>query len=130
MTIYTNAKPLGEDEPQEQSEQFEQFATGAVRDTQDGKLRYDLIPLTALRRLALVYTEGAEHYEDRNWQKGMPISRVYASLMRHLMAWLEEDRSEDHIAKVVWNAIALLWIESEIRFGDLPDELDDRFNLR
>lgn len=46
------------------SSAFEQFSTGAVRDNQQDKPRYDLIPPAALRLLADHYTRGAQFYRD------------------------------------------------------------------
>lgn len=99
----------------------ESFDSGMVRDTQDGKPRYDLIPVQPLKRLADLYMRGAIKYDDNNWQKGQPYSRAYASLFRHMIAWREGDRSEDHLAAVAWNAFALMWYE------DNKPELDDLF---
>lgn len=89
----------------------QEFETGMVRDTQDGKPRYDLMPTEAMKRLADLYARGAEKYGDNNWQLGQPFSRVYASLFRHLMQWREGDRSEDHMAAVAWNAFAIMYYE-------------------
>lgn len=99
----------------------QEFESGMVRDTQDGKPRYDLIPTEGLHRLADLYARGAEKYDDNNWQKGQPYSRVYASLFRHLIAWREGERTEDHLAAVAWNAFALMWYEAN------KPELDDLF---
>ena len=52
-----------------------------------GKLRYDLIPHDALEQFVRVLTYGAEKYADRNWEKGMDWSRLYAAALRHLTAW-------------------------------------------
>lgn len=99
----------------------EEFNTGSVRDTQEGKPRFDLIPTEGLRRLADLYARGAEKYDDNNWQKGQPYSRVYASLFRHLIQWREGERTEDHIAAVAWNAFALMFYEEN------KPELNDLF---
>lgn len=100
----------------------QEFTTGMIRDTQEGKPRYDLIPTGPLRRLADLYARGAIKYDDNNWMKGQPYSRAYASLFRHLIAWREGDRDEDHIAAVAWNAFAIMYYE------DNKPELDDLFN--
>lgn len=100
----------------------QEFASGMVRDTQEGKPRYDLIPVSSLKRLANLYMRGAVKYDDNNWMKGQPYSRTYASLFRHMMAWREGDRSEDHLSAVAWNAFALMYYE------DNKPELDDLFN--
>jgi len=99
----------------------QEFASGMVRDTQEGKPRFDLIPTEGLRRLADLYARGAEKYDDDNWKKGQPFSRAYASLFRHLIQWREGDRSEDHIAAVAWNAMALMYYEEK------KPELNDLF---
>lgn len=101
------------------------FQTGARRDTQAGKPRYDLIPPSALRRVAELYARGAEKYGDRNWQKGIPINRLYASLLRHIYQWAEGDNVEDHLAAVIFNAMAIMWTEEQIEEGNLPVDLFD-----
>jgi hypothetical protein len=107
------------------SGQREGFTTGARRDTQDGKPRYDLLPVTALRRLAELYSRGAVKYGDRNWEKGMPFRRVYASLLRHVFAFAEGEPTEDHLAAVAFNAFALMHYQEAIQRGELPADLDD-----
>lgn len=104
----------------------ETFASGAQRDNQTDKLRYDLIPVGCLEALAKVYTDGAKKYGDRNYEKGMPYMRVFASLLRHAFAWVKGDTSERHMANVAWNAFALLHYEDQLRRGSLPGSLDDR----
>ena len=51
------------------------------------KLRMDLLSISALEGLADVLTYGAAKYNDRNWERGMNFSRVYAAVLRHLFAW-------------------------------------------
>lgn len=96
------------------------FNTGAVRDTQDNKPRYDLIPPTSLYRIAMHYSKGAKKYDEFNWAKGMPLSRFIASLFRHLMAWIMGDRSEDHLAAICFNAMSVMHFEDTGR-TDLDD---------
>ena len=52
-----------------------------------GKLRMDLIPPEAIKALAMVLATGAAKYGDRNWEKGLAYSRVYAATQRHLVDW-------------------------------------------
>jgi hypothetical protein len=109
------------------SGQRQEFDTGMVRDTQDGKPRYDLIPSLALKRVALLYARGADKYGESNWMRGQPYSRTLASLERHLHEWKQGTApEEDHLAAVAWNALALMFYEETGR-----DELDDieRFNV-
>ena len=104
----------------------EEFNTGAIRDIQDNKPRFDLLPIMCLKRLSKLYESGAIKYGENNYQKGMPFKRVYASLFRHLVAWREGETGEDHLAAIAWNAFALMYFEEMIKSGKLPKELDDR----
>lgn len=89
---------------------FGDFSGGVKFD--DGKLRYDLIPFDSMEEVAKVYTTGAKKYAERNWEKGMSYSRMFAAMCRHLFAfWKREDVDEDgelHIAKVAWYALGLI----------------------
>ncbi len=103
----------------------EQFPSGSVRDTQEGKGRFDLIPPYALRRLAVHYENGARKYGDRNWEKGQPLARYWCSANRHLLDYLEGKTDEDHLAAAAWNIFAIIWTEEKVRAGKLPAELND-----
>jgi hypothetical protein len=103
----------------------QQFSTGSVRDTRDGKGRFDLIPTLPLRRLAKHYENGAVKYGDRNWEKGQPLSRYLDSAFRHLICVLEGLTDEDHISAVSWNMFAYLQTLDGINKGKLPATLDD-----
>lgn len=89
------------------------FDTGAVRDVDAGKPRYDLIPPHALRRVADLYARGASKYGENNWQKGIPTQQMLASAMRHLEAWRCGEGDEDHLAAVVWNVLAIMQYEHD-----------------
>ncbi len=108
------------------SGQRQTFDTGSVRDTADGKPRLDLIPPLWLYRLGTHLGNGAEKYGDSNWQRGQPLSRYYASGLRHTLAWYEGLDDEDHFAAAAWNTLAAMWTLEEIRAGRLPLALDDR----
>jgi hypothetical protein len=106
------------------SGQREEFETGSKRDTQDGKLRWDLVPWEEFERVVAIYTRGAEKYGDDNWRKGQPMKRIFASLMRHLMAYVMGKKDgEDHAGAAVWNLLALMWMEKN------KPEMNDLFNL-
>lgn len=51
-----------------------------------GKLRYDLIPVTALEGIAEIFTYGSNKYDEFNWYKSMKPMRYYAAAMRHIMS--------------------------------------------
>jgi dATP/dGTP diphosphohydrolase len=101
----------------------QQFETGAKRDTQTDKPRYDLISPFALKRVADLYAKGAIKYDEHNWTKGMPFSRFFASLMRHAMQFAQGDKTEDHLAAVIFNALSIIHFQEVGR-----TELDDMFD--
>jgi transcription elongation factor Elf1 len=103
------------------------FATGAVRDN-DKEARYDLVPSEPFRKLAVHYGRGAKKYEERNWEKGIPFMRMYASLMRHTQAWVSgEDIDQDETMQNPEHLVAALWnIVGLIELSQTHPELDDR----
>lgn len=108
------------------SGEVEKFDGGGQRDKRDGKGRFDLISPHMLKRLADLYERGAKLYGDRNWEKGMPFSRLTDSAMRHLNQYRMGNREEDHLIAAIWNITAIIHFECEQR-----SELDDlpRYNL-
>ena len=131
----------------------QQFETGARRDTQVGKGRYDLIPpqflheltlalegvgldrdvllgltlipMRPLLRLAALYGRGARRYGPSNWLKGIPLSRTFNSLTRHAAKWAAGMDDEDHLIATAWNAFAVVETENMIADGKLPQTLAD-----
>lgn len=97
----------------------------AMRDTAEEKPRPDLISPFAEERQGHWLRMGAKKYCERNWEKGMPFSRCVASLRRHIMRYQQGMRDEDHLAAIMFNAMALIHYEEMIERGVLPKELDD-----
>lgn len=102
-----------------------QFKSGAQRDGATGKGRYDLLPREAIHRLAQLYERGAEKYDDRNWEQGMPLSEMVDSMLRHAFQAAAGMDDEDHFAAVMWNAAGVITFQERIKAGLLPKELDD-----
>ena len=100
------------------------FETGAQRDTVTGKGRYDLISPIFEDRLAKHLENGANHYGDRNWEKGMPTNTLVDSLQRHLRQIKEGDLTEDHEAGIACNIMFLIHTREMIRRGLLPSGLE------
>lgn len=103
----------------------EKHQTGAVRDTREGKGRYDLMSIFALKRYAEIMERGAAKYSNRNWEKGMPISRFLDSALRHIFQHLEGLKDEDHIGQAMWNLAGIIHMEELIERGLLPQHLND-----
>ena len=100
------------------------FSSGAVRDiTGSKKGRYDLLSSIAIHRLAQHSGNGGVKYEDRNWEKGIPLKRFLDSALRHLFQLLAGDEDEDHAAAVMWNVQGFIHTQEKIRQGKLPKEL-------
>lgn len=103
----------------------QEFETGSVRDTREGKGRYDLIPYEPHRRLAVHYENGAKKYGDRNWEKGQNLMRFLDSATRHLEELKAGFTNEDHAAAAIWNLYGFIATQQWIKEGKLPKELDD-----
>jgi hypothetical protein len=103
----------------------EQFSTGSVRDTHEGKGRFDLLSPEVLFRDAKHMENGAKKYGDRNWEKGQPVSRFMDSAFRHMVKFLRGDMDEDHLAAARWNLAGVIHTEVQVRAGKLPKELLD-----
>lgn len=141
-----------------------EFETGAVRDIQQGKGRFDLMPLDVMSKVFAVefadefeegsiedvlksiadfkrtgnerwlcvailhyslavnvdlpklmldvakhFENGALKYGERNWEKGIPISRYIDSALRHLMKDCCGMSDENHEAAFVWNCMCAAW---------------------
>lgn len=98
----------------------EEMPTGSVRDSREGKGRFDLISPFALRRIAGVYERGSIKYADRNWEKGQKFSRCLDSALRHLNAFAMGWTDEDHASQAAWNILAILHFQETGR-TDLDD---------
>lgn len=103
----------------------EKFKTGAVRDNQEGKGRFDLLPCHAIRRVAKIFEGGARKYESRNWEKGINLCRFLESALRHTFQALNNETDEDHLAQASWNLLCAIETKKWIDDGILPKELDD-----
>lgn len=101
------------------------FDTGAVRDTNNNKGRYDLLSPMIMERYAKLLQRGAIKYQARNWEKGMPLSVYFDSGLRHAFKHLEGWRDEDHLAAILFNFGAVIHIDELIKRGLRPKELDD-----
>lgn len=103
----------------------EAFQSGMVRDTREGKGRFDLISPFALYRIATIYEKGALKYKPRNWEKGAPFSRFLDSARRHINQFAMGLEDEDHLSHSIWNLMAIIHFEEMIKLGLLPSELND-----
>lgn len=93
-----------------------EYDSGMVRDTEEGKARFDLlhpkgVPYAnqMMTRFAELMARGAKKYGDRNWEKARgqaELDRYESSARRHLEQWAAGEADEDHAAAVMFNILA------------------------
>lgn len=95
------------------------FDTGAVRDSNEGKGRYDLLPWGAIHALAQHSQRGAAHYGARNVDKGIKQSSMVDSAVRHISMYIQGDAEDHHLVAALWN---IAWaLEQELKRPELID---------
>ena len=105
-----------------------QFPSGAIRDGGKKPLMHLISPhlMNRLGEWMRVACEDREPpYPERNWEQGFSFSTVVSSLQRHIEAFKLGDASEDHLAAGVFNLMALIHFEEEIKAGKMSAALDD-----
>ena len=91
-----------------------------------GKNRLDLIPPEWDAALGDVLTQGAKKYADRNWERGMPWSKMIGCAKRHRLKFEAGERYDPetgchHLAMSAWNLLALMVYDIRgIGENDLP----------
>lgn len=78
------------------------FESGAIRDANDNKPYIHNLKGYTRQRFGYHMTIGANKYGDGNWTKGMPTPQYLESMDRHLAAYMEGDRSEDHLSAILF----------------------------
>ena len=68
------------------------------------------------------YEEGAKKYDERNWEKGIPVHSFLDSAARHYIKWLRGDQDERHDRAIGWNILGAMWtIKHKPEWNDLPN---------
>ena len=97
------------------------FATGSVRDIQEGKGRMDLLPHLAIIEVSKHCEAGAKKYGEHNVDKGIPLHSLCDSAARHLFKFMHGETDENHLVAAAWN---LLWAiqtrETHPELADIP----------
>lgn len=106
----------------------EEYDSGMVRDSNEGKPRFDLmvpkgVPYEELylTRVARLYERGARKYEPRNWEKAdseKELDRAFESAFRHFMQWYAGETDEDHAASCFFNIQEVEFIKYKMRQRD------------
>lgn len=99
--------------------------TGAAKES-IGKAPLSLVPAELMLGAARAFDFGAKKYSPHNWRKGIPASKLYDAMQRHLVAWNEgediaDDSKLDHLDHA---AACLAMLMSTVRGNR---EMDDRY---
>lgn len=78
----------------------------------EGKPQYSLIDLNSLEPCARVLEFGAKKYARDNWKKGMSVTKILDSLLRHISALqkgelIDPESGLSHIGHIQCNALFL-----------------------
>lgn len=117
---------------QELAMEGQTLVTGAKKD--EGKARWDLLPLEVSAAVSRILTKGAIKYAPRNWEKGIAYGRVFAAVMRHLYDWWTSklfgsdginhaDGEESHLDHAITE---LMFLSAYEKRGFNGTEFDDR----
>lgn len=76
----------------------------------------------ALLELSKRYEDGAVKYDERNWEKGQPLSWYIDSGVRHYLEFLGDKKEESHDQAVGWNLFGAIWtLRNHPELNDLPN---------
>ncbi len=85
----------------------QEFSSGMVRDTTEGKVDYTLaLDGPMFERYAEHLTKGAVKYSPRNWMQAEgqeELDRFRQSALRHFLQWYWGNVDEDHASAVFFN---------------------------
>ena len=116
---------------------MEKYQTGAVRDT-GGKGRMDLLPMCALIRVSKHMEDaikpdpetGVPHYQERNWEQGLPMHCMIDSALRHIAKYIDGMTDEDHLCAAATNLLMAMWTEEKRPdMQDIPSRAQDGTSL-
>lgn len=64
---------------------------------------------TMILEVSKHFEDGAHKYGERNWEKGIPVSRYIDSSVRHLLKHSRGDTDERHDRAFCWNIMCAIW---------------------
>lgn len=106
------------------------FPTGAIRDTQEGKIDFtETISWQAFGRYAAYMTEKAVKYGKGNFLKGIPVSSYEKSLLRHVHKYMVNKQGgslepdQDHLSAIVFNVFGIMLEEERQQKLSTPKKL-------
>lgn len=99
------------------------FKTGAIRDSQDGKLDFvECVSFTAHHRFVKYMTSKKKKYGSGNFKLGIPIDNYERSLLRHIDKYFRnkyeagnDEPLEDHLAAARFNLDGIMHEEERTK---------------
>lgn len=91
--------------------------SGMTREDKSHKIRYDLIPMFLLVRLATLYTKGAKNHEPRNWERASTqedLDLFIQGAWRHFMQFLRNETDEDHFCACIFNLAGIVLVREKL----------------
>lgn len=77
--------------------------------------------ITAILELSKHYEEGAKKYEERNWERGIPLHCFMDSGIRHYLKHKRGDTDEPHDRAFLFNICGAIWTHIHLpKMIDLP----------
>jgi hypothetical protein len=101
------------------------------RKNDQGKLRWDLLPLDVMEPLVEIYEFGANKYGENNWRTIKDgYRRCRAAFFRHLTAYdkgelTDPESGKSHLAHCAWNALSMMYFETN---GDITNPIAININ--
>lgn len=84
------------------------------------RINYPDIP-TAILDVSIHYRDGSRKYQERNWERGIPLHSFIDSASRHYMKHLRGDTDEPHHRAFMWNVLGAIWTHTnKPEMNDLP----------
>lgn len=132
--ICKTGRQLGKTEIQTKiiENEVRKFASGAIRDSEEGKEDYiETISWTAFRRYAQFMTGKKVRYGSGNFKKGIDKNSYERSLVRHLTKYfinkyengnLEKD--DDHLSAMLFNIFGIIHEEEQEKLKNLNSEIE------
>ena len=91
----------------------------AIIDFSEQEMNRDIY--TVMIEVSKHYEAGAKKYDERNWEKGIPVHCFIDSGVRHYLKWRRGDIDEPHDRAFIWNMLGAIWTHTnKPELIDLP----------
>lgn len=91
----------------------------AIIDFSEQEMNRDIY--TVMIEVSKHYEAGAKKYDERNWEKGIPVHCFIDSGVRHYLKWRRGDTDEPHDRAFIWNMLGAIWTHTnKPELIDLP----------